>query len=276
MKRIQKIAAVLAAVAMLVLLPEASAFPAFAEEPVTYAVKYVSEETGWLYQPNTSTYDDSVNGHSIDNLLKVIKDGDLVVIYNDLGANKYLDLGNVKLSNLTYVEGAKWSMVFAGSVQDCYVLGGSTGTVNCDVENAYVYDTVVFNFNGNVKEMTVYAADKVQSSIGCEGTVGHLYGSCTTMNRTFFDLYDFAAGALFIQDGILTPKGSYKSAEEHAAELAAAPTAAPPAPENTPAPAPSDEYDDVPKTGQSNLYLWLLFASVVCFVGSRALKRSSK
>lgn len=270
MKKMKRIAAVLTAVAILVLLPESNASTVHADEPVTYAVKYVSDELGWRYQPYTSTFDDSKGSGQIQTLRQEIKDGDLVVVYNNIGTSTSLDLGNVHLSNLTYVNNTQWSMVYAGSVQDCYVLGGSTGTVNCDVKNAYVYDTVVFNFNGNVEELTVNSGDKVLSSIGCEGTVGHLYVFSTTLDRQLFNYYDFVAGAMLFDNGVFKPQGNFKTPDEHASNAAnsANPT------ENTTA--PSDDYDDVPKTGQSNLYLWLLFASVVCFAGSRALKRSAE
>ena len=268
MKKMKKIAAVLTAVVVLVLLPEFNASTVHADEPVTYAVKYVSDELGWRYQSNTGKFDDSKDGTPIDILRVKIKDGDLVVIYNDIGTTTSLDLGNVHLSNLTYANNTQWSMVYAGSVQDCYVLGGTIGTINCNVKNAYVYDTVVFNFNQNVEELTIYPGDKVLSSIGADGTVGHLYAFSPTLSRTLFDFYDFSAGSLYFQNGIFNPKGSYKTVDEHNASLAA---------ENTTATtASSDEYDDVPKTGQSNLYLWLLIASVMCFAGSRALKRSAE
>lgn len=291
MKRINKMMAAMAAVAILALLPNTNTFPVKAAEPVTYAVKYVSEEQGWRYQPNTSTYDDSAGGGPITLLQTYLNDGDLVVVYNDLGTGTALDLGSVKLSNLTYAQNTKTSLVFAGAVQDCYVLGGSTGTVNCDVTNAYVYDTVTFNFNGNVGTLNLYTAgDALSSNIGTVGTVGHLYATSTTSQRVFFDLYDFAAGTLYFQDGAFVPKNTnFKNAEEHAAEApeateAPAVTETPTAPStDTAAPStnatttdPSDEYDDVPKTGQSYLYLWLLLASAACFAGSLALRRTDK
>lgn len=270
MKRIKKLAAMLAAVAILALLPDANVVTAEAAEPVTYAVKYVSDELGWRFQPYTNQYDDTAGGGQISTLRQDIKDGDVVVIENRLGANTSLDLGSVKLSNLTYLENTKFSIVYAGGVTDCYVLGGTTGTVNCDVENAYVYDTVVFNFNGNVKEMTITAGDKLQSSVGTEGTVGHLYAYSTSKAATLIDCYDFAAGALYIQNGIFLPKGSYVSAVDHAAALAAQSTA------TSNSSSSDDEYDDVPQTGQNSLYLWLLGASWLCFAGSHVLRRPER
>lgn len=264
----KKIAAVLVAVAILVLLPKPNASTAHADEPVTYSVKYVSDELGWRFLKDSNDFEANGNGRNIYYLTQEIKDGDLVVVYNEIGTSTPLNLGDVHLSNLTYVNNAQWSMVYAGSVQDCYVLGGSTGTINCDVKNAYVYDTVVFNFNGNVENLTINSGDKVLSNVGCQGTVGHLYVYSSTLDRPLFDYYDFVAGALLFDEGIFKPQNNYKTPEEHAANLTESTT------ESTNA--SYDEYDDVPKTGQSNLYLWLLFASVVCFAGSRALKRSAE
>lgn len=273
MKKIKKITAVLAAVAVLVLLPETNASTVHADEPVTYSVKYVSDELGWRFLKNSNDFS-SGNGNNIYYLTQDIKDGDLVVVYNDIGTSTPLDLGNVKLSNLTYANNAKWSMVYAGSVQDCYVLGGSTGTVNCDVKNAYVYDTVVFNFNGNVEELNITSGDNVQSNVGCGGTVGHLYVYSTTLDRALFNYYDFAAGALLFDGGVFKPQGTFTTPEEHAANIANISANTTTAASSGTTAASSNDYDDVPKTGQSDLYLWLLFASMVCFAGSRALKRS--
>lgn len=267
MKRIKKLTAVLVAAVMLTVLPQANVLTANAAESTSYAIKYVSTEQGWRYQANTGEYDDNKYGNAIVGLSQYLKDGDVVVVYNDLGSTVPLDLGDVHLSNLTYAN-TQWSVVYAGSVQDCYLLRGTNGALNCDVVNAHVYDTVVFNFNGNVKELTIDSRDKVLSSIGTEGTVDHLYAYSSNSSNVLFDYYDFSAGSLYFENGVFKPKGSYKTAAEHATN---------PTTGNTPpTTAPSVEYDDVPRTGQSNLYLWLLFASVVCFAGSRALKRSAK
>lgn len=269
MKKMKRIAAILVAVTVLVLLPETNASTVHADEPVTYSVNYISDELGWRYLKNSNDFSSST-GSNIYYLTQEIKDGDLVVVYNNIGTTTPLNLGNVHLSNLTFAN-KQWSMVYAGSVQDCYVLKGTTGTVNCDVKNAYVYDydPVVFSFNGNVEELTINSLDSVQSNVGCGGTVGHLYVYSTTLDRVFFDYYDFVAGALLFDGGVFKPQGSFTTPEQHAANIATLSA-------NKNTATSSDEYDDVPKTGQSNLYLWLLFASVICFAGSRALKRSTE
>ena len=223
MKRIQKIMSVLLTAAMLVLIPGANVLKADAAEPVTYAVKYRLDKGDWYYLPTTSVFDESKTSGPVSVLRGLLKDGDLVVVYDDVENANKLDLGNVKLSNLTYVQNATWTMVYAGGVKDCYVLGGATGTINCDVENAYVYDTVVFNFNGNVDNLTICSQDKVLSSIGCQGTVKHLYAYSTTSNRVNYDLYDFGAGVLYFENGKFLPHtelGGYKTSQGQSAVAA--------------------------------------------------------
>ena len=119
MKGIKKLIAVVMAAAMLTLLPNVNMLKADAAEAVTYAVKYMPNVGKWCYQEKTSTFDEKVPYIEVDSLRKLIKDGDLVVVYNDSDDAKSLDLGKVNLSNLTYAQNTKWSMVYAGSVKDC-------------------------------------------------------------------------------------------------------------------------------------------------------------
>lgn len=277
MKKFRNLALVLAAVTALVLLPASNAFPVKAADPVTYSVKYVSDELGWRFQANTSMFDDSNNGREMYYLLQDIKDGDLVVIYNDNDNAQSLDLGNVHLSNVTYMLNCHFTIVYAGGVDDCYVLGGSAGTINCDVKNAYVYDTVTFNFNKNVESLSLYAVDQAKSNLAVVGTTGHLTVSTPPgqePSRTFIDCYDFPANTLRFSDGAFKPTvASYKTPEEHAQQQAQNPAES--APQTQPSVADdSDEYDEVPKTGDSSLPLGLLCAAAACFAGGLFLNRS--
>ena len=268
MKRIKKLAVVLATVTALVLLPEANALTSKAEEPVTYSVKYVSDNLGWRFQVNTSTFDTSNNGLDMYNFPQYVKDGDLVVIYNEIGTTQPLDLGDVNLSNLTYVKGTKATIVYAASVTDCYVLDGTTGTINCDVKNAYVYDTVTFNFNNNVSNLYLYAEGKIKSNLAVVGTVDHLLSTTLPGREPYsvhFNYYDFPSGSLRFSNGIFTPKLGFKTPEEHAQLISSTETSS----------TADDEYDDVPQTGQSYLYLWFFCASIICFATSIILKRTS-
>lgn len=265
MRTMKRLMAALCAAAMLVMLPAGSMMTAQAEEPVTYSVKYLNNK--WYFEANTSAFDEKGYYRDIYYLAESIKDGDIVVIYNDSDDAGALQLGNIRLSNLTYA-GTKFTMVYAGSVDTCYVNTGTSGTINCDVKNAHVYDTSVFNFNKNVGELNIYAGDSVKSSVGCAGTVGHLKAT-NSQGNTIFDYYDFEAGVLHFENGTFKPtRVAYKTPEEHFASVPANAAGA-----DTPATGnDSDEYDDVPKTGQRSLYLWFLGAAVVCFAGSRALK----
>lgn len=277
MKKFRNLALVLAAVTALVLLPASNAFPAKAADPVTYSVKYVSDELGWRFQANTSTFDDSSKGQDMYYLLQNIKDGDLVVIYNDIDTAKNLNLGNAHLSNVTYTKNCRSAIVYAGGVDDCYVLSGATGTINCDVKNAYVYDAVTFNFNNNVESLSLYAADQAKSNLGVAGTTGHLTFSTPPGQEpsyVFMDYYDFPANTLRFFDGIFQPtRAGYKTPEEHAQQQAQNPAES--APQTQPSGSDdSDEYDEVPKTGDSSLPLWLLCAAAACFAGGLFLNRS--
>lgn len=268
MKRIKKTAAMLAAVAAMVLLPQTNTFTAKAAEPVTYSLTYLDNK--WYFQSSTSD-----EYKSLYYLSESIKDGDLVVVYNDNDSAEALDLGDVHLSNLTFLHNTKFTKVFAGGIDDCYVLAGTSGTVNCDVKNAYVYDTVTFNFNNNVTNLYLYADDKINSNLGVSGTVGHLLATSLPNHepyRLHFDYYDFPKDSLHFIDGAFKPNLGFKTPEEHAQQTSSTETVT--APTNSAGNEYNDEYDDVPKTGQSYLYLWLLGASIICFAASAILKRS--
>lgn len=276
MKRIRKFAALLAATAMLVLLPEANAFEANAEEPATYAAKYV-EGKGWRFQYDTNAYDDEEEGAEIRYLREYAKDGDVVVVYNYVGATAPLDLSGTHLGNLTIYQNSPYTVVTVGTADYCYVQGGNTCAINGTITNAYVFDESTCTFNNNVTNLTIYSSDsqKPTSTVTCAGTVGHFVA--TTLKddpRIYYDLYDFTAGTFNVR------KGSVKTAETN---YSSQPTGVAPADTASTAPAAdtatdnsADEYDDVPKTGQSSLYVWFLSASVLCYAGSRALRRADR
>lgn len=271
MKKIKKITAMLAAVAAMVLLPQTNAFTAKAAEPVTYSLTYQDDK--WYFQSSTSD-----EYRSLYYLSELIKDGDLVAVYNNNDSADTLDLGNVHLSNLTFLHDSKFTKVFAGGIDDCYVLAGASGTVNCNVTNAYVYDTVTFNFNNNVTNLYLYADDKIHSNLGVSGTVGHLLATSLPNHdpyRLHFNYYDFPKDSLRFIDGAFKPRTlGFKTPEEHEQQTSSS-TETVTAPSNSVSNDYVDEYDDVPQTGQSYLYLWLLGASIICFSASIILKRTS-
>lgn len=289
MKRIKALVSMLAAAALLTVLPPASSMTASAEGS-TYAVKCIDGK--WYYQKG-STYDDSVipPREIYYMLTEDWKDGDAVVVYNDQDNAPALDLGNVRVGNLTIPQNNKFTIVFAGSYDICYVLGGSTCAINGDVTNAFVYDypnpaTCSFNSNVSNLDVAVNNTDHVSVNLSCGGAVRHLY--VHTEGKTFYDLYAFQTNSLSIENGILkTPAWQYSTTPTESdlatqAGIQQGTTQAPAAtatPAPTKAPSNDNEYDDVPKTGDSvsyvQLYLCLSGAAILCFLGSRLLKKSA-
>ncbi len=286
MKRIKAFVSMLAAAALLVMLPQGAALKVSAAEPATYAVKYFADKNEWRFQSG-STFDESKENRELYYLLHdTLKDGDNVVVYNtETSTNLDLDLGNIKLNNLT-VCGTTWAVVKTGGISECYVLAGSTCSVNGDVSYAHVYDVATVTFTGNVNELIATSDNEnFNSNIGCGGQVAHFNAYSTTQPRTFYDLYDFDKNTLDVSDGSLkTASGHYKdkpsdsqAQTDTTAASETAGTESTAASVETAAANSADEYDDVPKTGAgANGVWWFLTASAVCFAGSLLLKRKAR
>ena len=269
MKKIKHIVTLFLAAAAFFLLPEAGCLRAAAAEPVTYAVKYIEEKNDWRYLANTSSFDENAYHRELYYMLLEIKDGDTVVVYNDTDQARTLDLGSVRLGNLTVTPSSSITMIFCGDVDECHILKGAYCTVNANVTNAHVYEAAVCNFNKNVGELRLHVNEEISTSlsVGCEGTVGHLYAPSDTLPRTFYDFYDFKAGTMVIQDGgLITSHTNYS--------LTPTQTPAPTAVPTTPAPSGgNDEYDEVPKTGSPSPILWLAGIAVISAAISFSLRK---
>lgn len=277
-KSIKSIVSILAAIAVLVMVPAGNVLPVKAAEPVTYSIKYIGGSVNdWRFQPG-STFDDGGYHWSIYLLNQDLKDGDAVVIYpGEVTPNKELNLGTVKLGNLTIYQNAH-AVVLTGGIKDCYVLAGSTSAINGNVTNAYLYDGTTCTFNNDVLDMTLYFNGAAPTSnLSCAGTVGHFKGVSNDNGRIHYEFYSISKGAFLIENGIsLIPyeKCSPLPTEEYlqAAEAASVPATA--AENNTSK--DTSEYDKVPKTGDSSVYLWLFCASAFCFAGSRMLRKKTR
>lgn len=211
-QKMRKLVALLAVAAILIGVPGLCSLEASAEGAVTYSVKYVPANGEWRYQANTSTFDDNAYHRELYYLRQELKAGDLVVVYNDTPVVPALDLGTTRLGNLTVTASSALVIVYSGDIDECYLLGGSSCAVNANVTNAYVYDTVLCNFNKNVKELNVYPLDQMTATIGAIGTVDHLYAASRTTGTVYHSLYNFQAGALSIQKGVLiTPPTRYNT-----------------------------------------------------------------
>lgn len=284
-KRSKVIMLTLAAAALLILLPLRSSITAKAAEPVTYSVKYYADK-GWLCQPLAEFKENEGSG-DLNYLRTNLKDGDALVVYSGDVSNTPLDLGTVKLSNLTVHQNAN-VVVNTGSVKDCYVLAGAFCAVNGDVTNAYLYGPTTCTFNDNVLNMTLYTKEDTldESRISCNKTIGYfcVHSLSSDTNRQVF--YNVKTTDLIVLDGHYniatgkyspTPTEEYLKAMENASssETPAASAPSTPSTPSTPsAPASSDEYDHVPKTGDNgSVCFWLFLAAAAAGAASLALRK---
>lgn len=261
MKRFKKVIALLTAALFCVLPILSQPITAeAAEEPITYYLKYLPEDGEWRYQQLTA-WDPADNNGPLYHVWHHIKDGDTLVI-DGAGQNFDLDL-YVRLANLTVIN-VGILRVNATGIDEYYQHNG-VSVLNADVKNAYVYNDSVCNFNKNVSDLRILGSADINASVGCLGTVGHLLGKSDY--QTFYECYNIAAGQLILQDGSFRTESKYYSTT--------APTASKPA---TSAPATgnnnSGAYDDVPKTGSSNMLVCLMAIAVVCFCSVGVLKKN--
>ncbi|MCM1057478.1 MAG: hypothetical protein NC517_07725 [Firmicutes bacterium] len=286
-KKLKLFVSMLAAAAMLVLLPGSNVMTARADEAKTYSIKYIGGNVnGWRYVSG-NTFEDGMSHRELYYLINQdLKDGDQIVIYaGDTAANMELDLSAFKLSNLTIHRDAT-AVVFTAGVRDCYVLAGAVAAINGDVTNAHLYDNTTCTFNNNVLDMVLHIDNEPHSNISCLGTVG-MFQVLRNSGSSWCTFYDLPKGTMKFENGTIqftaspTPSEAYlqaKGAAETAstAETATAPEAAPAA--SAPAVDDASEYDQVPRTGDNSLALRLICltgAAAVLFAGSYALYRKT-
>ena len=276
-KKLKALVSLLAAAAVLALLPGSNTLTAKAEEAKTYSVKFIGGEINdWRYVAG-STFDDTAYHREIYYLNLDLKEGDAVVVYaGDTSPNKELHLADVKLGNLTIHQNAS-AIVFTGGVTDCYVLAGAYTAINGDVRNAYLYDTTTCTFNSNVLDMVLNISDAPHSNISCAGTVGH-FRTVSSVGANTYEFYDIAQNAMRMVNGSYqitqyspTPSDSYLQAMNSTSDTTAAP-----APSSTTTSVSSDEYDKVPKTGEHSMVIWFVCAAAVLFTGSYVLYRKTE
>lgn len=275
MKNLKALVTTMAAAAMLVLLPDATAMTADAAAPKNYAIRYDADNNDWRYQEG-SVFDEDEQERELYYLLQDLKDGDLVAVYNDdCTTAPMLDLGNVKLGNLTICRVAS-AAVLTGGVSECHILAGSYCAINGDVDNAYVYDVATVTFNDNVDTLVATAErSDFNSNISCAGTVWHFHAYSLNDPKTFYDLYNFDRGKFEVDDGNLETE--YYFYDQYAVKGATAQTTgATPAVTAPTAASSSGVYDDVPKTGESPLALCFLGAAALCMAGSLGLRRRTR
>lgn len=186
-----------------------------------------------------------------------MKDGDYVVIQANPDDNATLEL-DFNLGNVTILPNNACT-VKAKSIQDCYVLSGAHANIECNVKNGYLYDFSVCNFFQDCENLRIDYTDESTVSVNVVGKCNSFYMLNTATNHVKYQLYNFTAA-------LSVGKGDLKN---EATEYATAPVAVTPQAPTT----AGDEYDDVPKTGETAVYLYAFGVAALCFAGSYYFKK---
>lgn len=290
MKKRKGIFTMLAAAVLFCILGSSS-LKASAAAPVTYTVRYQGDDQEWGYRTEgLEEFEDPDTYRELYYLKESLKDGDVVVVYYDGSANSdpSLDLGNVRLSNLTVAQSDGFSVIFSGPVDECFLLTGVSCAINSEINTVHAYDSIVCNLNKNVKvlHLTLDDSNDTHSTIGCAGTVGHFY--TTDTDYAPYNLYNFQPGSFYFVNGHLeTPEEQYSTTASPSAPTQPSTSTAQPSGTTQPsAPAaqpsgsttqPSGDYDSVPKTGNTTPALWLLLGTaILCLGGFLGLRYSGR
>ncbi len=296
MKKFRKCISLIAAAALLALLPNANALQASAAPAKTIYIRYDTDLHEWRMQIESWEEGDAglelyyLNNGS--NSQKALDGDTLVVLPNtpetdEEGKKPKQQTGNVdikvnaRLGNLTVNHTNV--VIAATSIDECHVQGGSVAAISGNVTNAYVYDDAACTFNNNVTNLRLIATveNTVDTNVSVVGTVA--YASTANGGGILKEYYNFAAGSFYFDtySGLMTDPNLYSTTGN-------GPAAAPQTPAQTAAPSQSQttsssssgEYDDVPKTGESNLMIWLFagmtILSAMCAGGCFVVRKSRK
>lgn len=282
MKMLKKFVSLLTAAALIALLPNANALQASAAGKTIY-IRYDTDLHEWRMQ--IGEWEDGDAGMELYYLnngseREKALDGDTLVVLpnasteeSDSDENSGQQTGNVnvqvnaRLSNLTV--NRTDVVISATSIDECYVFGDSYAAINGDVTNAYVYDNAKCTFNNNVTNLRLIAsqANDVDTDVSVGGTVG--YASVSNSGGVIREYWNFVAGSFYYDNasGVMTDPSQYSTSGSAPAAAAAQTTASAPQTQNNKT-SNSNEYDDVPKTGENNLlFLLLLAVSALSFAG---------
>ena len=279
MKKLKKIVTLLTLAAVCLTAPAFGKITVKAAEPNTYVLNFSPSKGEWRFKP-ASSWSEEVQDRELYYMMQEIKDGDYIVVQNDVDCNPLNLNVPVRLGNLTIKNSVKTPVITAKGYDNVYVLDGTTAAINGDVSHAYVYGGARVNFNNNVDTLEMYGYgneyNNLHAYINVVGTVNHLSAKDGQTMETYYDYYNFAANKLYTEDGALRTDAQYysKTAPAAATEAAQPAATAQPAAPAQPA-ASSSAYDDVPKTGESALSIYLLGAAVLCVVSGYALRKKN-
>lgn len=239
MKKLKTFVTMLSAAAAMFFLPGIFTLNVSAEEPATFYISYDPDNFGWYVLVEADLADeDNAEQKVMQVFYNYAKDGDAVVVSCAYDGAPQLDLGTVRLSNVTILSNSSFIMIKAGHIHDFYALANSTSSISAPVTNAYVYDPAVVNFNNDVENILLNVdAAASTSSMGCTGTVGSVK-VLFTYNNTSYSLYNFKKDTFFFKDGSL---------ETSAGNFSGEPAAATPSPTPSATSQPAISYDRIPK-----------------------------
>ena len=273
LKSLKKFLALTSTAAMLAFLPNANVLIASAEEPVTYYVMYNEEDEDWWYHLGSEWDTDAPSG-SYEDLQKKVKNGDVVVVGS--GSVSHALVLNVHLSNLTINNKTDiLAMVnITGGIDNCYFNRGTLGSITGTVTNAYVYGASLANFNNNVGNLYSYEIDSEPApTIGSAGSVSYFVAQRSDGSIRHSGT-NFKAATFFLDGGELTTDSDYYTQDISSGPVSTVAQSTSAATQNTTSAASSNEYDAVPKTGETSLALWLCLTAAVCLSASLLLRRS--
>lgn len=256
----------------------------------------------YQWRRQIGTWDDNLEGREpyyLNEGDERVKDGDIVVVLPNLPITEGFEEEedgyavkrvkqvtdqtvisiNAHLSNLTISRSS--AFLSTGGVDECYVLGDSYAAIGGNITNAYVYDAADCTFHNNVTNLRLYNSkgrlddagsdEKWLPNVTVGGTVD--YASVSDVGGLYAEYWKFASGTFRFDDkkGLETYSGNYSTS-------GSAPSSAPrgvAASQNT---SQSDGYDDVPKTGESNLIMWMTVSmtavSILCLIGCLMARRN--
>ncbi len=265
MKKFRKIISLLAVAALLVTFPMVNTMTVSAREPMTFYIGFNPTEDSWRWQSETDGYDLTEPDSSLDDLNDYVRSGDIIVVFGG-GETCGLEFNvDTYLSNVTLLNVHSIALVGAEGIGEFYALMDSVCAVNSDVANGYVYDSSHVTFNKNVSNLEIICPPDQLSVVSCAGTVAHAKRHYD--DSVLYEVYNVAAGKFVSVNADLETDPQY-----YTTTPSGTPAASATAPSGTSGSA--SDYDEVPKTGESNMIFLLLGISAISFLGSRKLKRA--
>ncbi len=264
----KKLFSLFAVALMAVMIFTINAAPTEAASPKTYMIKYddafVTDQWDWIYQEGNQWNEDLPNRELYYLTLDQLKDGDHIIVLDDEAPEVGEFTIDYNLGSLTFTNYSS-AIGHVKSVQNVYVCDYARAIVNGPVNNAYVYKGSIANFNGDVNLLEHYYKDELDITVGVGGKLNRFY--VHTDGRTKYNLYAFTGPLLMEQGDLKTHSDYYLTTPPAGTTTPSAPTA------TTPSAPAADEYDEVPKTGDSLAFLWAFGLAAVCFAGSYSFKK---